>query len=71
MTLDEYVAGAACGVQGLHVVLEARADGSMARRWKGYLESEAIPWPLCDREIGWIYPDTTYDGEPAIIIELE
>lgn len=69
--MDEYIAGAACEVQGLHVVLEARADGSMARRWKGYLESEAIPWPLCDREIAWIYPGAADGGEPAIIIEVE
>lgn len=69
--MDEYIAGAACGAQGLHVVLEARADGSMAACWDGYLESEVIPWPLCDRGIGWIYPGTADGGEPAIIIELE
>lgn len=33
--MDEYIAGAACEVQGLHVVLEARADGSIATARKG------------------------------------
>lgn len=71
MTLDDYIAGAAYEVQGLHMILEAGADGSMARRWEGYLESEAIPRPLRDRGIGWIYPGTSDGGAPAIIVELE